>query len=89
MKKPSKKTDTFLKLTSFFPEKVIKIHEEDKPFIIGRIKQLIYQRDKLYQRGKVEEAKTKRNQIVYEIRKEKKKFYDEKIRTTHSPNPKK
>jgi hypothetical protein len=55
----------------FFPVKSIKVHEDDKPYINGRIKHLIRKRDKAYQSGRVEHYKTLRNLIVSEIRKSK------------------
>ena len=63
------KVNSFLEEVSdmvdfFFPLKSIKVHEDDKPYINGRIKHLIRKRDKAYQFGRVEHYKTLRNLIV-------------------------
>ena len=74
------KVNTFIQLTvgmmkTFFPLKTVKIHENDKPFITGRIKQhIMSKRDKLYQRGSIDKFKSLRKQIAFEIRKEKRKI---------------
>ena len=59
---------------TFFPCKSIKVCEDDKPYITGRIKEMMHNRDKAYERGQVERFKYLRNRIVSEIRKEKNKF---------------
>lgn len=79
------KVDLFLKLTnemidSFFPEKRIRLHENDKPFKTGRIKCLLAKRDNAYKQGRSERFKTLRRLISFEICKEKNSFYDEKVR---------
>ena len=51
----------------FFPLKSIKVHEDDKPYINGRIKHLIRKRDKAYQSGRVEHYKTLRNSTLFYI----------------------
>ena len=61
---------------------------DDKPYITERIKKMMYGRDKAYQRGQVERFKSLRNKIVYEIRKEKNKFYDKRIKPLNSHNSK-
>ena len=72
----------------YFPTKIIKVHDEDKPFITGKIKSLISKRNKAYKSGKYILSKTIRNQIVSEIRVSKRKFYEEKILPTYRQNPK-
>ncbi len=72
----------------YFPTKTIKVHDEDKPFITGKIKSLISKRNKAYKSGKYILSKTIRNQIVSEIRVSKRKFYEEKILPTYRQNPK-
>ena len=72
----------------YFPTKIIKVHDEDKPFITGKIKSLISKRNKAYKSGKYILFKTIRNQIVSEIRVSKRKFYEEKILPTYRQNPK-
>ena len=88
------KVNSFLEEVSdmvdiFFPLKSIKVHEDDKPYINGRIKHLIRKRDKAYQSGRVEHYKTLRNLIVSEIRKSKRKFYNENIIGLHNENARK
>jgi hypothetical protein len=73
---------------TFFPCKSIKVYEDDKPYITGRIKEMMHNRDKAYQRGQAERFKYLRNKIVSEIRKEKNKFYDKRIKPICSHNPK-
>ena len=79
------KVDAFLAATSemidiVFPLKSFRVHEDDKLFISGKIKQMISKRDKLYQRGRMVEFKILRNKIVSEIRKEKHTLYNKKIK---------
>ena len=75
-------------LDTFFPCKTINVYEDDEPFIAGRIKGMMHNRDKAYQRGQVERFKYLRNKIVSEIRKEKNKFYDKRIKPLNNSNPK-
>ena len=74
---------------AFFPLKSVKIQVDDKPFINGRIKQLIQKRDKAYQLGRVDQSKLLRNLIVAEIRKAKRVFYEQNIKPFHNQNSKK
>ena len=48
----------------------------------------MYNRDKACQRGQVERFKSLRNKVVSEIRKEKNKFYDKRVKPLNSHNPK-
>ena len=48
---------------TFFPCKSIKVYEDDKPYITGRIKEMMHNRDKAYQRGQAE-----RFISIYEIK---------------------
>ena len=87
------KVDAFLTATSemidiAFPLKSFRVHEDDKLFISGKIKQMISKRNKLYQRGRMGEFKILRNQIVSEIRKEKHTLYKEKIQPARVQDPK-
>ena len=75
-------------IDTFFPTKTIKVHDDDKPFLTGKIKKLIGKRNKAFRRGKFSLFKTLRNQIVSEIRSVKRKFYESKISPTYSHNPK-
>ena len=87
------KVNNFLEITrctvdAFFPLKSVKIQEDDKPFINGRIKHLMRKRDKAYQLGRFEESKVLRNLIVREIRRAKRVFYDQNIKPFHNQDPK-
>ena len=73
---------------TFFPCKSIKVYEDDKPYITRKIKEMVHNRDKAYQKGQVERSKYLRNKIVSEIRKEKNKFYEKRIRPLNKHNPK-
>ena len=73
---------------TFFPCKPIKVYEDDKPYITGKIKEMMQNRDKAYQKGQVERSKYLHNKIVSEIRKEKNKFYEKRIRPLNKHNPK-
>ncbi len=79
------KVDAFLKFThdsidSFFPTKTVKIHEEDKPFITGKIKKLISKRNKAYKSGNTALYKRLRNQILSDVRIAKQNFYHDHVR---------
>ena len=73
---------------TFFPYKSVKVYEDDKPYVTGRIKEMMYNCDKAYHRGQVERFKYLRNKIVSEIRKEKNKFYDKRIKPLNNHGPK-
>ena len=73
---------------TFFPCKSVKVYEDDKPYVTERIKEMMYNRDKAYQRGQVKRFKYIRNKIVSEIRTEKKKFYDKRIKPLNNHIPK-
>ena len=75
-------------LDTFFPCKSIKVYEDDKPYITGRMKEMMHNCDKAHQRGQVERFKYLRNKIVSEIQKEKNKFYDKRIKALNNYNPK-
>ena len=79
----------YLKWYIFFPVKSVKVHEDDKPYIDGRIRHLVRKRDKAYQSGRVEHCKILRNLIVSEIRKFKRKFCNENIKSLRNENAKK
>lgn len=88
------KVNIFLKLTRdmsdyFFPCKSIKAHEDDKPYMTGRIKQMMRKRDKTCQSGRVKYSKSPRNKIISEIPKAKEDFYNRIIKPASSHNPKK
>ena len=67
---------------TFFPCKSIKVYEDDKPYITGRIKEMMHNRDKAYQRGQATRFKYLRNKIVSEIKFESKLYLKRKINFT-------
>jgi hypothetical protein len=86
------KVNAFLEFTqvsidSFFPIKTVKLHEDDKPFITGRLKKLMAKRNKAHKSGNFELFKRLRNQIVAEVRSAKKNFYHNHVRPTFCTNP--
>ena len=64
----------------FFPLKTVKFGNDNKPFITGRIKYLISKRDQAYKSKKKCCYKYCRNKVTYEIKKEKKNFYNERVK---------
>ena len=73
---------------TFFACKSMKVCKDYIPYIIGRIKEMMYNRNKACQRGLVERFKYLWNKTVSEIRKEKNKFYDKRIKPLNNHNPK-
>ena len=70
-------------IDSFFPLKTVKFCN-DKPFITGQIKYLISKHDRAYKNNNKDCYKYYRNKVTYEIRKEKEKFYDERVKSSNS-----
>ena len=66
-------------IDNFFPLKSVEVHGDDKPFITGRIKQMIYETGNLYQRGRMTEFRSVRNQIVLRFEKESRNFITRKL----------
>ena len=82
------KVNAFLEFTQvsidfFFPIKTFKLHEDDKPFITGRLKKLMAKRNKARKSGNFELFKRLRNQIVAEVRSAKKNFYHAQSCSSH------
>ena len=87
------KVDAFLHFTKviineFFPERIIKKHTNDKPFMTQKIKSLMDKRNKAFKNNKTELFKYLRRQVSAEIKKAKLQFYDKKVRPNHSSCPK-
>jgi hypothetical protein len=61
-----------------------KFHAEDKPFITGKIKNLILKRERAYRKSDQRDYKRLRNKVSEEIKKAKKTFYAKKIRLLRS-----
>ena len=61
-----------------------KFHAEDKPFITGKIKNLILKRERAYTKSDQRDYKRLRNKVSEEIKKAKKTFYAKKIRLLRS-----
>ena len=68
--------------------KSFRVHEDDKLFTSGKIKQMISKRDKLYQCGRMVEFRILHNKIVSEIQKEKHILYNGKIKPAQFQDPK-
>ena len=76
--------NVFLELTcnmidTFFPTKTVKVHDEDKPFLTGKIKKLIDKRNKAFKSGNLTLFKTLRNSLS--------KIRPAKSCPTYSQNP--
>ena len=71
-----------------FPKLTAKFHAEDKPFITGKIKNLILKRERAYTKSDQRDYKRLRNKVSEEIKKAKKTFYAKKIRPLRSNDPK-
>ena len=59
------------KIEYYFPKRTVKFHAEDKPFITGKIKNLIIQRNRAFVNSDKEHYRVLRNMVTNEIRKEK------------------
>ena len=68
------------KVDKLFPQYSVKYHTDDKPFVTGKIKNLIEKRDKAYTTGNRQHFKLLRNRVTNEIKKEKKNFYERKVK---------
>ena len=77
-----------LKIEYYFPKRIVKFHVEDKPFITGKIKNLIIKRNRAFRNIDKERYRFLRNKVTNKIRKEKRIFYDRKIRPLRSYNSK-
>ena len=87
------KVDAFLHFTKviineFFPERIIKKHTNDKPFMTQKIKSLRDKRNKAFKNNKTELFKSLHRQVSAEIKKAKLQFYDKTVRPNHSLCPK-
>ena len=81
-------TQTYQVDTSDFPKRLVKFHGEDKPFVTGKIKRLMADRDPAYTKGNIQKFKLLRNKVNNEIKKKKQKFYGSKVKPLRSSNPK-
>ena len=78
------KVNTFLHITNnmiseYFPERTVRMHSKDKPFMTPKIKRLISKRNMAFKRNNTERVKNLRSQISAEIRKAKIFFYENKV----------
>jgi len=63
----------------FFPEKSLSTHPSDLPWITGRIKRLIQQRNQAFHSHNITAYKSLRNTVIREIKTAKKTFYHNKL----------
>ncbi len=75
----NEKENVFLRITEglineHFPEKTIKSHDKDKPFITQKIKSLMVKRDKAFRNKNYGRFKYFRRLVSAEIRKAKSSF---------------
>ena len=64
----------------FFPEKTVRLHPADPPWITHRVKRLMQQRNRAYHRRDTHLYKGLRNKVIREIRAAKKAHYPTKLR---------
>ena len=70
-----------------FPAQKVYQHATDKPWMTGRIKELIKNRQRAHASGDVDLRKLRAKRIAAEIRLAKAKFFKEKITLLHNINP--
>ena len=64
----------------FFPLKSVRTHYTDKPWITPAIKKLVYARQKAFHDGDPRLWRYFRNRVKFEITRNKKSFYSEKVK---------
>ena len=87
------KVNTFLHITNnmiaeYFPERTVRMHSKDKPFMTPKIKRLISKRNMAFKRNNTERVKNLRSQISAEIGKAKIFFYENKVGPNLKNRPK-
>ena len=87
------KVNTFLHITNsmiseYFPEKSVRMHSNDKPFMTPKIKRLIFKRNMGFKSKNIECVKRLRSQISAEIRKAKIFLYGNKVGPNLKNRPK-
>ena len=68
------------KIKYYFPKRAVKFHAEEKPFITGKIKNLIIKRNRALHNINKEPHRFLRNNVAEEIRKEKRIYCNKKIK---------
>ena len=76
------------KIEQYFPKRMVKFHAEDKPFMTGKIKSLINQRNRAFRNIDKQRYRELRNRVTNEIKKEKASFYNKKIKPLRNSDPK-
>ena len=76
------------KIEHHFPKRTVKFHAEDKPFITGKVKNLIIQRNRAFSNIDKQLYKVLRNKVTKEIKREKRRFYNKKIKPLRSSDSK-
>ena len=87
------KVNTFLHITNnmiseYFPERTVRMHSKDKPFMTPKIKHLISKRNMAFKRKNIKCVKKLRSQISAEIKKAKIFFYENKVGPNLKNRPK-
>jgi hypothetical protein len=82
-------TELHSAIDQFFPTKLIKIHDTDKPWMSPILKQLITKRQRAFHSGDEPLWRHYRNKVQYEIRFRKHTYYVNKVQHLKSSNPKK
>ena len=67
------------KIEYYFPKRIAKFHVKDKPFVTGKMKNLIIKRNRAFRNIDKERYRFLRNKVTNKIRKEKRIFYNKKI----------
>ena len=75
-------------ISEHFPERTVRMHSKDKPFMTPKIKRLISKRNMAFKRKNIECVKKLRSQISAEIRKAKTFFYENKVGPNLKNRPK-
>ena len=68
------------KIEYYFLKRTAKFHVKDKPFVTGNIKNLIITRDRAFRNIDKERYRFLRYKVTEEIRKEKRIYYNKKIK---------
>ena len=71
----------------FFPTRQIKMHATDKPWITPEVKALIFRRQKAFKEGKTLLWKYLRNKVNREVKKARRSYYSDRIKTLQKENP--
>ena len=71
----------------YFPDKNVKLHPTDKPWMSAEIKSLILERQRAYHSGSNQRWRHLRNKVQVVICKRKKEFYSRKVQSLKTTDP--